>query len=563
MYNNKDLVICKPDKGNAVVVLNRCDYVKKIKNILDNEKFSLDDRCKDVTEKIEKTVTNKLQALRSNGYIDDRDFLQIKPIGSVVPKLYGLPKIHKKNCPVRPILSMVNSPTHGLAQWLADTLKPVCAVVSQFCVTDSFEFASSIRDNDLSDLLMISCDITSLFTNVPIRETLDIIRNLISQHNISLPIPTEELCDLILLCTEHVQFSFDGSLYFQEDGIAMGSPLGPILSNIFIGYFENSTLHDAIRTLTVRYQRYVDDTFVLVRSAEQAHNFLSALNSVHPNLSFTCEFQSSDGSLPFLDVLVSRDESNKAVTSVYHKPTWSGLYVNYNSFVPTRYKSGLVHTLFDRARKICSPSTFPSETSLLFSTLKDNGYPHDFITKHSQVRSKEKPAMIGPQCKDVYLRIPYAGEALSLAICKRVRDSAKEAFPSSNPRFIFSTKPIPTRSLKDPVPPLGKSHAIYNFLCDCGRSYIGRTERCVTTRIKEHLPRWIQTSSRKSATSSICKHVIDCDDFTGHNYSSYFSILATSSYSFSLRILEALFIQRRKPPLCVQKDFVYTLRLPW
>ena len=341
----------------------------------------------------------------------------------------------------------------------------------------------------------------------------------------------------------------------------MGSPLGPILSNIFLGYSENSSLKDAICEHTVRYQRFVDDTLVLVRSDDQAQKFLSVLNNFHPNISFMCEFQSCEGSLPFLDVVISRDEHCKAVTGVYHKPTWSGLYLSFHSFVPSRYKSGLVYTLFDRARKICSDSTLAAEYSLLFCALKANGYPHEFVKKHSQPRIASPP-VIEARCKDVYLRLPYTGDALSSTICRRLHDSTKRAFPASNPRFIFTTKRIPVRPLKDPVPPLSKSHAIYKFVCDCGHSYIGRTERCVTTRIKEHLPRSILTS-KKPTPSSIGKHVIDCDNFTGRNFTSYFSILATSSYSFSLRILEALFIQRRKPPLCVQKEFVYTLRLPW
>ncbi|MEL7309663.1 MAG: hypothetical protein AAGK05_18645, partial [Pseudomonadota bacterium] len=273
-----------------------------------------------------------------------------------------------------------------------------------------------------------------------------------------------------------------------------------ILCNIFIGHFENSSLHDAICASTVRYQRYVDDTFVLVRSVENANNFLSALNAVHPNLVFTCEPQSAEGDLPFLDVLVSRDERGRAVTAVYHKPTWSGLYLNFHSFVPARYKSGLVRTLFDRANKICSESTLPLEKQLLFSALEANGYPHNFITKHSHVRN-DKPTMIGPRCKDVYLRIPYAGETLTSAVRKRIYESVKQTYPSANPRFLYITKRIPVRPLKDPVQPLSKSSAIYNFLCDCGCSYIGRTERSVTTRIKEHLPRWIQTSSKRTTGS--------------------------------------------------------------
>ena len=320
-------------------------------------------------------------------------------------------------------------------------------------------------------------------------------------------------------------------------------------------------MRDAIQSYTVHYHRFVHDTFVLVRSVEDANNLLSVLNAVHSNLKFSCDFQ-SDGSLPFLDVLVSRNDDGKALTSIYRKPTWTGLYMNFYSYVPLQYKSGLVRTLYDRARKICSPSTLPQEECLLYETLRSNGYPPDFVQKHSNLKRKNEP-MIGPLCKDVYLRIPYAGDTLSSAICKRIHTSMKQAFPSANPRFIFSTRRIPVRPLKDPVPPLGKSHLIYKFSCDCGHSYIGRTERCVIPRIKEHLPRWIQRSKKGTSSSSVCRHAVECDDFIGRDFTSYFSILSCTPFSSSLRILEALFIHRQKPPLCVQKDFVYSLLLPW
>ncbi len=408
---------------------------------------------------------------------------------------------------------------------------------------------------------MVSFDACSLFTNVPIHDTINFIREIVSKSEIDLRVPLPELCDLILFCVEHVQFSFNNRLFFQEDGIAMGSPLGPILANIFVGYLEQFRLSDAIKANTEFYARYVDDTYLLVRSAEHAKALLSNFNTVHPNLNFTVEFE-SENCLPFLDVLVKRGDCGNALTTIYRKPTWTGLYLNFNSFVPLKYKSGLVRTLFDRARKICSPCALQEEENILYETLLANGYPSDFLRRHAQPTVAQEK-VIGPQCKDVYLRVPFAGDALSSTICSRIYRSTKQAFPSSNPRFIFTTRSIPVRSLKDPIPPLSKSHLIYKFVCDCGHSYIGRTERCVNVRIREHLPRWIQTGKKGTATSSISKHVINCDDFIGHDFNSYFTVLTSSPFSSSLRILEALFIHRQRPALCVQKEFVYSLLLSW
>lgn len=95
LYKNKEVVICKPDKGNAVIILDTSDYVKKVFDILSCDKFAVDEGNKDLTAKQEKIIVQKLQTLRRNGLIDDVLFHRLKPIGCVIPKLYGLPKVHK------------------------------------------------------------------------------------------------------------------------------------------------------------------------------------------------------------------------------------------------------------------------------------------------------------------------------------------------------------------------------------------------------------------------------------------------------------------------------------
>lgn len=565
LRSNKDLIICKPDKGNSVVLLDRSDYVSKVDSVLsDGRKFSFDNSNKDRTASIEMDVTRQIKHLRSDDLIDEDLSKLLMPIGSTLPKLYGLPKIHKKDCPVRPILSMCNSPTYQLAKWLADVLKPVNDLVAQYCVPDSFSFAQRIRDTDLKDVFLVSYDAVSLFTNVPIIDTLEMIRKVVMNHDLQLEIPVDTLCSLISLCVEDVQFSFDNKLYVQSDGVAMGSPLGPVLSNIFLGFLETHLLANDINRLTVSYSRFVDDTFVIVRSLKDSESLLSILNSVHPNLSFTIESEQASFGLPFLDVLVSRDSNNKAITSVYRKNTWSGLYTDFHSFVPIAYKRGLVRNLFHRARQICSPSTYNKEEVFLFSTLRANSYPDSFIKKHKDPVNSQP--LIGPKLKEVFLRLPFIGDSQSRIICQRIIRSTRSAFPHVRPVFLFTTKRIPSSCLKDINPPLKRSHVIYRFCCDCGSSYIGRTERVLISRVKEHVPRWLQegnSRNRIANASAICRHAIDCDDFQGTQFSSYFSIKAFSYNSFSLRILESLLILKHKPPLCVQKDRLLTLKLPW
>ena len=120
--------------------------------------------------------------------------------------------------------------------------------------------------------------------------------------------------------TTSVEFSFNNIMYRQIDGVAMGSPLGPALANIFVGYYESKFFNEILK-LTV-YCCYVDDTFSLFHKEIEFQNFLNCLNSLYPSLKFTNEIETNN-SLPFLDVLVTKS-NNKFITSVYRKPTFTG-----------------------------------------------------------------------------------------------------------------------------------------------------------------------------------------------------------------------------------------------
>ena len=102
-------------------------------------------------------------------------YQNICPTGSQRPRMYGLPKTHKTNVPLRPILSMTGSSHHKLSKWLASLLELVLKHFSTHCIHDSFTFADAIQNSkDANNLFMCSFDISSLFTNVPLEETINI-----------------------------------------------------------------------------------------------------------------------------------------------------------------------------------------------------------------------------------------------------------------------------------------------------------------------------------------------------------------------------------------------------
>ena len=137
---------------------------------------------------------------------------------------------------------------------------------------------------------------------------------------------------------------FNNILYKQKDVVAMGSPLGPTVANAFLFFYEMKWLEQCPNKFKpVFYRRYVDDIFVLFESAGHLLKFHAYLNTYHPNMPFSFEQEIND-KLSFLDVEVSQQQG-KFVTTVYRKPTFSGMYTHFDSFLPEVYKVGMIYTL--------------------------------------------------------------------------------------------------------------------------------------------------------------------------------------------------------------------------
>ena len=137
----------------------------------------------------------------------------------------------------------------------------------------------------------------------------------------------------------------DGSIFDQIDGVAMGSPLAPVLANLCMGFHEQNWIEQATNVKPIMHKRYVDDIFAVFESESDDDAFYSYLNTGHANIKFTFE-KEKDNKLPFLDILINNNESDLQ-TLVLHKKTCNGSLLNYFSFVPNCYKLGLIRTLVD------------------------------------------------------------------------------------------------------------------------------------------------------------------------------------------------------------------------
>ena len=161
----------------------------------------------------------------------------------------------------------------------------------------------------------------------------------------------------------------------------MGSPPGPSLANAFLSYHEKNWLNNCLQgSKPVFNRRYVDNIFTLFKSNDHLKYFQDFLNSCHINMSFSMETE-KENKLSFLDVEIICKQG-KFTTTIYRKPTFSGVYSNFESFLPSVYKFGMVCTLVYRCFRICSDCTqFHTELTFLKGIFQKNGYPGNFIDK--------------------------------------------------------------------------------------------------------------------------------------------------------------------------------------
>ena len=200
--------------------------------------------------------------MKQKNFFNENEYDKLYPSGSAPACIYGTPKMHKfssndtfpKLCL---IVSSIGAFNYDLPHFLCDLLSPV--VPDNYSCKDTFSFVSQIKNTNLSGKCLVCYDVTSCFTNIPLQETFDIAANLIFYHNANLNITKKELKKLFLFATSQTHFLFNSKFYNQIDGVAMGSPLAPVLANIFMGFYKYKWLNKCNLNKPKFYVGYVDD----------------------------------------------------------------------------------------------------------------------------------------------------------------------------------------------------------------------------------------------------------------------------------------------------------------
>ena len=381
LKKDRDRIVLTADKGVAMVVMDRQDYINKAKHLLNQNTYKT--ITKDPTNTIKNKLINILKTIKTKSGLGTNIYKSMYPTGCVPPKFYGLPKIHKPDTPLRPIVSSCGSVTYGVAKELAKILKPLVGQ-SPHHINSTQDFVEQAKHFKLeSGECLSSYDVSALFTSVPIDPALQIIKDLLVKDNTLKERTVMDVEDIILLlefCLKNTYFSFQGQFYEQVEGAAMGSPVSPIVANLYMEYLEQKALSTAPHPPKF-WGRYVDDTFVIHKEATK-QGFLQHINSVDPAIRFTVEDNKEDGSIPFLDTIVKPEADGSLSITVYRKPTHTDQYLQWDSHHHLSAKFSVIQTLSHRASTMCSdPELLQKEKEHLRKALTKCNYPNGLWTR--------------------------------------------------------------------------------------------------------------------------------------------------------------------------------------
>ena len=193
-------------------------------------------------------------------------------------------------------------------------------------VNSTKEFIEMIKKERVpSSYKMISFDVSSLFTIVPLDFTIDLTLKRTYETKIS----RKDMKNLLSLCTKNVHFTFGNNIYQQKHGVAMEFPIGAVLAGIFMVDLER-TLMPELEKFMKSLKRYVNDTIICIKPDFIKPNVIDILNRFHQNIKFTYEVE-YNRKISFLVVLLMRC-NGKLETTVLRKETNNDIYLHWRSF---------------------------------------------------------------------------------------------------------------------------------------------------------------------------------------------------------------------------------------
>lgn len=562
LQKNRRIVIKPADKGNAVVIMDRDQYLWE-----GQRQLAVAEHYKSLEKPIYLDTMTEVRGILEEMY--EKNILKDKQkeylLGPSIPRarrFYLLPKIHKepekwsvpfKIPPGRPIVSDCNSETYYTAEYIEYFLGPISQKHPSY-LKDTYDFISKVKDIDIpNDAFLFTIDIDSLYTNIETAAGIEAVRKCMEKYPDSKR-PDEYILKLLDINLNKNDFEFDSKFYLQIKGTAMGKKFAPSYANIFMAAWEESAL-SSFPLKPHAYFRFLDDIWgIWTHSRESFSDFTEHLNNHQSSIKI--KFTISNTEVNFLDVVSYKGTAfnitNRLDFKVYFKDTDTHCLLHKSSFHPKHTFRGIIKSQLLRFHRICTEkSQFDIATKTLFAALRQRNYSRSFLRSIHKSFLKPKKATVTdnpPRTKIIPMVSRFCNQSIQLN--KSIKENFFKFTDSTN--CLQKHKPIAAhcrnKNLLDKLvhskvsKPLTKSKAgtckyytykrwvrnrftqqifelkqslsshsancVYLIFCNkCQKQYVGQTKNQINTRVYQHVHNIIhKIDKRRHLVQHFLKH---------------------------------------------------------
>lgn len=430
LKQNRDVIIKPADKGGATVIMDRDAYVEEAHRQLYDPKYY---RKLDHPIYLDETLPRLnviIDRMYEEGFIDQHQHLYLRADENECRqrRFYLLPKIHKDRAtwpsprmPAgRPIVSDCRSESYNISEYIEHYITPLGKKHPSY-LKDTYHFIEKVRGKIVpKDCLLVSGDVTSLYTNMDHGRTIAAVREAFRKYPQG-GRPDRHLLDLLELTLRSNDFEFNDECFLQVFGCPMGKRFIPGLANLYLVDWDRQAMNGGSAKPEL-FGRFLDDVFfVWTATREELREFENFLNSLIPDIAI--KFVVSCDSCDFLDTTVYKadDALGNTVlqTKVFFKETDTHQLLHRDSYHPRHTCEGVLTSQLLRFKRISSTrSDYDEACSVLFKALRSRGYSssrlrkrkremwqHDYIPRARDVRDDDVIPIV----------IPYTRQTTQLA----------------------------------------------------------------------------------------------------------------------------------------------------
>ena len=268
----------------------------------------------------------------------------LPPTNTRTPLFYGLPKIHKPDCPLRPIISGCDGPTDHLSGHVTHFIQLLASNLPSH-IRDTKYFLNLIEQLPPlpPNALLVTADVTSLYTNITHEEDTEAALHFMEKNKHILPLnclPPYIVHIILDYFLKHNTFKFMDTHIQQILGTGVATRMAPLYATLFMGN-EEDTVFLTFFYLIYFWRGFIDDIFfIFLVSHSRLKSLMTFMNTISPTIKYT--FTYSEKTATFLDVQIYLSETRKLKTKLYRKPTDCMSLLHFHSHHPFSCKEGII-----------------------------------------------------------------------------------------------------------------------------------------------------------------------------------------------------------------------------